>query len=79
MPSVDCTIGLTTLSIAAFAHGLGCCWAGLLMATAEHPCVATLLDLPPPNKLYGALMLGHPRYAPKRLPPRNPAHIAWRP
>ena len=79
MPAVDCTIALTTFAIAAHAHGLGTCWAGMLMATARQPWVAALLDIPAPGALYGALMLGHPRHTPRRLPPRNPLRATWRP
>ncbi len=78
-PAADCVIALTTVELAAHGMGLGACWAGYFMAAAgAHEPVKELLDLPEGHQTYGALMLGSPLYHYRRVPPREPARIAWR-
>jgi len=76
---VDCTIALTQFELAAVAHGIGTCWAGFLMwAAREHPPLAEALGIPAGHGVYGALMMGIPRYRYRRSPPRQKAHVTWR-
>lgn len=76
---VDCAIALTQFELAAWAEGLGCCWSGLLMWMArEFPPVKEALNLPEGHGVHGALMVGWPRYAYHRSPPRAEARITWR-
>lgn len=78
-PTVDCTIALTYLDLAANAVGLGCCWAGILMwAIEEHRPLADALQLPAGHQACGALMLGYPQFRYARIPQRNPAKVTWR-
>ncbi len=74
-----CTIALSYLELAAPTLGLGCCWAGYFMAAAaNYPPLKEALPLPEGNDCYGAMMIGHPKFAYHRLPLRNPASIIWR-
>ncbi len=74
-----CAISLTYLELAAFAADLGACWAGYFTAAAAvFPPLQAKLDLPRDHAVYGALMLGYPRYAFRRIPPRNSPKITWK-
>lgn len=76
---VDCVIALSQFELAARAKGLGCCWSGFLMKMArEFPPVKEALRLPEGHGVHGALMVGWPRYAYHRFPPRVEARITWR-
>lgn len=77
-PEIDCTIALTYFELAAVSHGLGGCWAGILMSAAQvyEPLIATL-QLPAGHRLYGALMFGYPLSSYARIPPRRPSRVQW--
>lgn len=77
-PTVDCTIALTYLELAAHGYGLGTCWAGVVMAGAmNNPKVVGLLDLPEGHKMCGAMMLGYPESKHIRIPRRNAVKVRW--
>lgn len=70
--ATDCAIALSHFELAAHAHGLGTCWAGLFTHAAQRSkAIASALCLPETHKLYGALMLGWPKYPFRRLPERK--------
>ncbi len=72
-------IALTYLELAAFAFGLGACWAGYFNAAASlWPPMHKALKLPQGHASFGAMMVGHPKYKYQRLPLRNEAKITWR-
>jgi nitroreductase/NAD-dependent dihydropyrimidine dehydrogenase PreA subunit len=74
-----CTIALTYLELAAFAFGLGACWAGYFNAAANFwPPMAQALDLPDGHISYGAMMVGYPKFKYQRMPLRNKPRISWR-
>lgn len=76
--TVDGAIALTYFELAAHAHGVGTCWAGLLMLAAkDSPELTAALRIPEGHRVLGALMAGYPKYGFKRLPPRNPAKVRW--
>ncbi|ADU67112.1 nitroreductase family protein [Desulfurispirillum indicum] len=73
---VDGTIALTCFELLAKTHGLGVCWAGLLQYVVEADReFAARVDLLPGHRFCGALMLGYPRVACHRIPPRNEARV----
>ena len=75
----DCAIALTYFELAAHAHGLGTCWAGILTrAAANSQALAEALALPAGHRVFGAVMFGHPRYRYPRIPSRHEAHVQWR-
>lgn len=78
LPQVDCTIALTYLELAAWARGVGTCWAGfLVMAASQNPAVEKHLGIPEGHRLYGALMAGYPKMHFHRIPARKSRDIRW--
>ena len=75
---IDGAIALTYFDLAASAHGLGTCWAGILMRAASRPELAEALALPQGHQLFGVLMFGRPALRYRRIPERKPARIEWR-
>ena len=61
------------------AFGLGTCWCGYLMASANNfqPLVDEL-SLPDGHKVCGAMFIGYPGLNYQRLPARNEPTIFWR-
>lgn len=76
--TVDGAIALTYFELAAHAHGVGTCWAGLLMRAAMDSAeLKAALRIPEGHRVLGALMAGYPKYGFKRLPPRKLAKVRW--
>ncbi len=74
----DCTIALTYLTLAAPSFGLGTCWAGYFMIAAmQWIPLQEALPLPDGNALFGAMMIGHPKYKYQRFPLRKEPDITW--
>jgi hypothetical protein len=64
--------------LAAETVGLGCFYAGFVVATSERDdSIAKLVSLPETHKIYGALAMGYPRLHFKMWPERNPAKVTW--
>lgn len=77
--ATDTALALGYMDLAAVSLGLGCCWAGLFMTAAtKYPPLMEWLDLPEGHRIYGALMVGQPRFNYKRAPLRRKPSIAWR-
>jgi nitroreductase/NAD-dependent dihydropyrimidine dehydrogenase PreA subunit len=77
--AVDCAIALTYLELALPSFGLGGCWGGILTnAARQWPPVQETLRVPSGLGVFGAMLIGYPRYRYGRLPERNPARIVWR-
>jgi len=75
----SCFIALTYLELAAPSLGLATCWAGYFTAAANfYPPMQEALALPQGHLLYGAAMVGYPKYSYQRMPPRNKPEISWR-
>jgi nitroreductase/NAD-dependent dihydropyrimidine dehydrogenase PreA subunit len=76
--AIDSSIALAYFDLAANVNGLGCCWAGFFMMSANtYPPLKKAVKLPDDQRVYGALMLGYPKYRFRRIPRRNPARITW--
>lgn len=75
---VNCVIALTYLELAAKANGLGTCWAGFFVsASAYEKGIAECLGLPQEHTIFGAVMIGYPKFHYYRIPEKNPAMIDW--
>jgi nitroreductase/ferredoxin len=73
------TIALTYLELAAWSMEMGACWAGWVHAAADsYEPLSKTLGLPPGQGCFGAMMVGFPRYAYRRLVSRRPPPITWR-
>jgi nitroreductase/NAD-dependent dihydropyrimidine dehydrogenase PreA subunit len=74
----DAAIALSYLELAAAAHGLGVCWAGVVHRALTHnPALAASVGVPEGKSVCGALMLGTPKFRYALVPPRNPAPVSW--
>ncbi len=76
--SVDCVIAVTYLELAAQADGLGTCWSGILTrAASEDKRITEYLGISPDHNVFGAVMIGYPKFRYHRIPEKNPAVIDW--
>lgn len=79
LEAADCAIAITYFELAAYAYGLGTCWAGLLTEAADHyPPIIKELKLPEGHRVFGAVMFGYPEHRYQRIPPRKEAKTTWR-
>ncbi len=73
-----CTIALTHLDLAAPSFNLGACWAGYFTSAAQTwPPLQSVLNLPEGHTVFGAMMIGYPRFEYQRLPLRNEPTVTW--
>ena len=74
-----CIIALTYLELAAYAMGLGPCWAGYFMRASQSfsPLIRGL-DLPEGHQVFGAMMIGYAKHRYHRIPLRDAPRITWR-
>lgn len=49
-----------------------------MTAAKEHQPILDFLDLPRDHQVFGALMLGYPKYTYRRIPPRDKPKVEWR-
>lgn len=79
LPEVDSTIAMTSFELAAVAHGLGTCWAGITArALRDNEESAEFLDIPRGHRVCSAMMVGYPAVTYRRLPPRKPVPVRWK-
>jgi nitroreductase/NAD-dependent dihydropyrimidine dehydrogenase PreA subunit len=79
MASGDAMIALAHLELLTPAFGLGACWAGYFgVAASASQNLKNLIELPQDHVVFGALMLGFPKYNYVRVPMRNRASIVWK-
>lgn len=79
LAQVDCANALSYFDLAAPTFGLGACWAGFFMIAASYwPPLLRTLALPEGNAVFGAMMVGYPKYKYHRLPPRKEAQLVWK-
>lgn len=77
-PAEDCSIATTYLELAGHAKGVGGCWAGFLMnAVAHTDNIEKALDIPEGHRVYGAIMLGYPKFKYHLIPERKEAQVRW--
>lgn len=78
LPLENCVIAMTFLDLAAASLGLGTCWVGYLMlAATEHAQIIEVLGIPEGHLLYGAMIVGYPKYTYQRIPQRNQLNVSW--
>jgi nitroreductase/NAD-dependent dihydropyrimidine dehydrogenase PreA subunit len=75
----DCALALSHLDLFAPCLGLGTCWAGFFYTAANaYPPLFMALGAPSEHKVYGAMMIGYPRFKYHRLPLRKPPRVTWK-
>jgi nitroreductase/NAD-dependent dihydropyrimidine dehydrogenase PreA subunit len=64
MGQVNCAIAIRNIEIMAMTLELGSCWAGFfIMAANQKPgTINPMIQLDENRRVWGALMIGHPRY-----------------
>lgn len=77
--AISCTIALTYLEIAAYASGVGSCWAGFFMAAAaDYDPMIKELGMESGTRVHGALLLGYPSYHYFRIPMRKEPKVIFK-
>jgi nitroreductase/NAD-dependent dihydropyrimidine dehydrogenase PreA subunit len=77
--TVNLTLALSYLELAAPTMGLGACWAGLLKgAMLSWPPLQKAIGLPEDHTHYYPMMLGYPKAKYFRLPERKKPKITWK-
>ncbi len=77
-PPADCAIAVTSLELAGSAMGIGGCWAGFFMRAANNYApLKAYLNLPEGHEVYAGLMMGYPKFAYHRIPPRHEQKVRW--
>jgi len=77
--TVNLSLALSYLELAAPGVGLGACWAGLLKGAllASAP-LQKAIGLPQDHSHYYPMMLGYPKAKYFRVPERKPPKITWK-
>ncbi len=70
---------LEYVELYATALGLGTCWAGFveICAASNFAPLREAMKLPAGTVVAGAMMVGYPKYAYRRLVDRNPLKVSW--
>jgi nitroreductase/NAD-dependent dihydropyrimidine dehydrogenase PreA subunit len=77
--TVDLTLALSYLELAAPSMGLGTCWAGILKAALlTWGPLQKAIGLPEGHTHHYPMMLGYPGVKYFRLPERKPPKITWK-
>jgi nitroreductase/NAD-dependent dihydropyrimidine dehydrogenase PreA subunit len=74
----NAALAARNIEIMALPMGLGTCWAGfLVVAAARSKKIAEFLQLPAERNVFGALMVGYPKYLYKKTIPPKPRTVQW--
>jgi nitroreductase len=68
----SCPLACENIMLAAHSLGLGSCWVGFGSMVTDAPEIVSLLDLQPEEKIYGPILVGHPKEYPGRPPKKSP-------
>jgi nitroreductase len=71
-------LAIRNIEIMALPMGLGSCWAGFLVVSAARSRkIAEFLKLPAERNVFGALMVGYPKYHYRKTIPPRPREVRW--
>jgi len=75
----NCAIALRNIETLSLTMGLGTCWVGLFtfVAIKRHRSINRALGLASSKRVYGALLLGYPRYSRRIVIPRKKRQVTW--
>lgn len=75
----DSALALSYLELYAPVLGLGACWVAYLYKPAvEYPPLIRALGIPEGDRVYGAVLVGKPKYKYPRAPKRKTPVISWK-
>jgi len=79
MARANCSIAARNIEIMAKTLGLGTCWVGFLSSAANlaEKKIERYLQIPDDRSIYGAIMVGYPKFEYRKIIPRNPREVRW--
>jgi nitroreductase len=79
MARANCSIAARNMEIMAKTLGLGTCWVGFLASAANlaEKKIERYLGIPDDRSIYGAIMVGYPKFEYSKTIPRNPRGVRW--
>jgi nitroreductase len=72
----SCPLACENMMLAAYSLGLGSCWVGLGSMIVDNPEARKLLDLKDDEKIFGPIVMGHPKINPER-PQKKQPEVKW--
>ena len=75
---VDSVIALSWFELAAYSHGVGTCWCGILQTLSNNDeRLKKALGIPEGYKSGCVMRFGYGKYKVRHIPPRNKADVTW--
>ncbi len=79
MAHANCSVAVRNMEIMAKSLGLGTCWVGFLSVAAHlaKKKIERYLEIPDDHSIYGAMMVGFPKFEYRKIIPRKERKIRW--
>ncbi len=79
MAYANCSIAARNMEIMAKTMGLGTCWVGFLSLAAHlaKKKIERYLEIPDDYRIYGAIMVGYPKFEYRKIIPRKEREVRW--
>jgi nitroreductase/NAD-dependent dihydropyrimidine dehydrogenase PreA subunit len=79
MAHANCSIAVRNMEIMAKTMGLGTCWVGFLSVAAHlaKKKIERYLEIPDDHGIYGAIMVGYPKFEYKKIISRKERGVRW--
>jgi len=79
MAHANCSIAVRNMEIMAKTMDLGTCWVGFLSVAARlaEKKIERYLDIPDDHSIYGAIMVGYPKFEYRKIIPREKREVHW--
>jgi nitroreductase len=74
----DCSMAAQNMMLAAYTLGIGSCWIGTAVPTANDPKVKAGLGVPEDHEVHAAIIFGYPKGGFPKAPSKRPAEILKR-
>jgi nitroreductase len=74
----DCSMAAQNMMLAAYTLGIGSCWIGTAVRTANDPKVKAELGVPDDHDVHAAIILGYPKGGFPKAPEKRAAEILKR-
>jgi nitroreductase len=74
----DCSMAAQNMMLAAYTLGIGSCWIGTAVPSANDPKIKSSLGVPEDLDVHTAVIFGYPKGGFPKAPPKSPAEILKR-